>query len=52
MAKKEIYQFRLTETERTRFFDLAMKKGVTLSELIRSTLNGMIETSGAKAQGN
>jgi len=52
MAKKEIYQFRLTETERTRFFKLAKEKGLCLSELIRSTLNGMIETPGAKVQGN
>jgi hypothetical protein len=52
MAKKEIYQFRLTGSERTRFFDLAKEKGLCLSELIRSTLNGMIDTSSAKAQGN
>ncbi len=51
MAKKEIYQFRLTETERTRFFDLAKEKGLCLSELIRSTLNGMIDAPTAKAAG-
>ena len=52
MKKRNNFQFRMTQAEKTQFFALAENKCVSLSALIRDTLNAMIEKPGAKATGN